>query len=96
MTPPANDKKRRFVKYRNRKIHEVGSQEAYVSMEYVADLVKRGVEVEVIDDVTSEDLTAETLARIVYDACRTQAWNDAPAAIRALSKQLGFEDKVAA
>lgn len=88
--------KKKFVKYRNRKIHEVGSTDSYVSMEYVAELVRKGVAVEVIDDVTGADLTAETLARIVYDACRAQAWNDAPAAMRALSKQLGFENKAAA
>lgn len=61
---------RKFVKYRNRKLHEEGSKEAYLSMQELGDVVASGGEVVVVDDGTGEDLTAMTLARILYDRCR--------------------------
>ena len=61
---------RKFVKYRNRKIHEDGSAEAYVSMADLGDIVATGAEVEVVDDSTGDDLTVLTLARILYERCR--------------------------
>ena len=61
---------RKFVKYRNRKLHEEGSEESYVSMADLGDVVASGAEVLVVDDRTGEDLTAMTLARILYDRCR--------------------------
>ena len=61
---------RQFVKYLNRKLHEVGSKETYVSMAELGDIVASGVAVEIVDDATGEDLTTATLARILYDRCR--------------------------
>lgn len=62
--------KRKFVKYRNRKIHELGSDQSYVSMEEIAVVVEKGEDVEVVEDATGKDLTLVTLARILYDRCR--------------------------
>jgi polyhydroxyalkanoate synthesis regulator protein len=61
---------RKFVKYRNRKLHEEGSEESYVSMAGLGDIVASGADVVVEDDRTGEDLTVMTLARILYDRCR--------------------------
>lgn len=61
---------RKFIKYRNRKLHEEGSEESYVSMADLGDMVATGSDVVVVDDRTGEDLTAMTLARILYDRCR--------------------------
>ena len=62
--------KRRFVKYRNRKLHEEGSPEPYTSMSDLVEVVAAGDDVVVVDDATGEDLTLVTLARILYDICR--------------------------
>lgn len=61
---------RKFVKYRNRKMHEEGSLDSYVSMSELGVIVAAGHQVSVVDDSTGEDLTAATLARILYDRCR--------------------------
>ena len=61
---------RKFVKYRNRKMHEEGSLASYVSMSELGAIVAGGHQVSVVDDSTGEDLTAATLARILYDRCR--------------------------
>ncbi len=63
-------KPRSFVKYANRKMHEQGSEESYVSMAELGDIIASGAEVEVIDDATGEDLTLVVMARILYDLCR--------------------------
>jgi polyhydroxyalkanoate synthesis regulator protein len=61
---------RKFVRYRNRKVHEVGSAEPHhTSMSELAVFVARGEEIEVVDDATGEDLTVAVLARILYDRC---------------------------
>lgn len=74
---------RKFVKYRNRKLHEEGSEISYVSMADLGDIVASGAEVVVEDDRTREDLTTMTLARILYDRCR-DGWKVPASAIRDL------------
>ena len=74
--------KRRYVKYQNRKLHEEGSAEPYISgMEELAEAVARGDEVEVVDDVSGEDVTLSVLARIIYDLCRVSAKTSTVAAL---------------
>lgn len=63
-------KPRSFVKYANRKMHEQGSKESYITMAELADIIGTGVEVEILDDATGEDLTLAVMARILYDLCR--------------------------
>jgi polyhydroxyalkanoate synthesis regulator protein len=60
---------RKFVRYRNRKMHEVGSATMHVSMDDLSSLVAKGDALEVIDDATGEDLTVAVLARILYNHC---------------------------
>lgn len=62
--------KRKFVKYRNRKLHEIGKNNSYTTMEGLLILVASGAEIEVVDDDTGEDLTAFTMARLVYERSR--------------------------
>jgi polyhydroxyalkanoate synthesis regulator protein len=66
----AKKQKRRFVKYANRKIHEISDINPYVTMEELLSIVAAGEEVEVTDDVTGENITSFVLARLVYDRCR--------------------------
>ena len=63
-------KKRVFVRYRNRKLHEIGNAVPYTTMEELAAIVREGHEIQVMDDRTNDDLTVPTLARLVYDLCR--------------------------
>jgi len=60
---------RKFVRYRNRKMHEVGSMAMHVGMDDLEAFVAKGDELEVIDDATGEDLTVAVLARILYNRC---------------------------
>jgi len=64
---------REFVKYANRKIHEVGSDESYVTMMEIHAAVRAGSVIKVTEDATGADLTAFTLARLVYDRARRDA-----------------------
>lgn len=60
---------RKFVRYRNRKMHEVGSMTMHVSMDDLGAVVDGGDDIEIIDDSTGEDLTVAVLARILYNRC---------------------------
>lgn len=53
-------------RYGNRKLYDVQGS-AYVSLDDVASLIRSGATVEVIDNVTGEDITAQTLTQIVLD-----------------------------
>ncbi|MBM4267804.1 MAG: hypothetical protein FJ144_14535 [Deltaproteobacteria bacterium] len=58
---------RRVVKrYANRKLYDTTSSR-YVALDDVAAFVRRGDEVEVTDNETSEDLTAVTFAQIILE-----------------------------
>ncbi len=57
----------RIIKrYGNRKLYDVAAS-AYVSLEDVAALIRQGETVEVLDNVTGEDITAQTLTQIVLE-----------------------------
>lgn len=53
-------------RYGNRKLYDV-SASAYVSLEDIAALIRDGETVEVTDNVTGEDITAQTLTQIVLE-----------------------------
>lgn len=57
-------------KYNNRKLYDL-SRSRYVTLEEIADLIKQGHEVKVIDASTQEDLTNLTLAQILLESERT-------------------------
>jgi len=65
-------KPRQFVKYRNRKIHAVGDDHPYVTMEELLAIVAEGTLVEIRDDQTGKDITAYVLTRLVYDRARME------------------------
>lgn len=44
----------------------------YVQMDELHHLVASGTEISVLDDLTGSDLTAFTLARLIYDRCRRE------------------------
>jgi len=61
------DRPRRVIKrYSNRKLYDTkGSR--YVTLLQIAELVREGEEVQIIDNNTKDDLTEVTLAQIIYE-----------------------------
>lgn len=53
-------------RYGNRKLYDVQASE-YVSLEQIAGLIRGGATVEVVDNVTGEDITAQTLTQVVLE-----------------------------
>lgn len=60
---------RRIKRYENRKLYDLESS-SYVSLRDVASLVKEGETVKVVDNVTGEDITAQTLTNIILEEGR--------------------------
>lgn len=56
-------------KYGNRRLYDT-SRSAYVNLEQVAELVKAGHEVQVVDAKTGEDLTQEVLLQVVMEVLK--------------------------
>lgn len=60
----------RIIKrYANRKMYDT-SRSCYVTLEEVAEMVREGHEVKVIDNTTKDDLTEVTLAQVLADSGR--------------------------
>ncbi len=56
-------------RYENRKLYDTTSSQ-YVSLKDIASLVRAGENVRVIDNVTGEDITAQTLTQIILEEGR--------------------------
>jgi polyhydroxyalkanoate synthesis repressor PhaR len=62
-----NDKHLKVIKrYQNRKLYDT-SDSCYVTLEDIGEMIKLGDEVQIIDNTTKEDLTAVTLAQIIFE-----------------------------
>ncbi|MBX7196550.1 MAG: hypothetical protein K1X94_31140 [Sandaracinaceae bacterium] len=67
-THPTESKSPRVIKrYANRKLYDTRDSR-YVTLQQIAEYVKSGEDVTIIDNTTKEDLTNATLAQIVYEA----------------------------
>jgi polyhydroxyalkanoate synthesis repressor PhaR len=65
--PPAGDRQKRVVKrYSNRKLYDT-RESRYVTLLQIAEMVRAGEEVQIIDNATKDDLTEVTLAQIIYE-----------------------------
>ncbi|MGC6498824.1 MAG: polyhydroxyalkanoate synthesis repressor PhaR [Henriciella sp.] len=53
-------------KYANRRLYDT-STSSYVTLEHLSDLVRRGVDFEVRDAKTGEDLTRQVLTQIIFE-----------------------------
>lgn len=53
-------------RYPNRKLYDTVSKK-YITLDGIAELIRRGEEVQVIDHTTDEDLTAVTLTQIIFE-----------------------------
>jgi polyhydroxyalkanoate synthesis repressor PhaR len=64
---PLADESARIVKrYANRKLYDTRDSR-YITLQQIAELVRDGEEVRIIDNRTKEDLTDVTLAQIIYE-----------------------------
>jgi polyhydroxyalkanoate synthesis repressor PhaR len=53
-------------RYHNRKLYDTASS-TYVTLEDIAELIKRGDEVQIIDNRSKADITGQTLAQIIFE-----------------------------
>ena len=53
-------------RYPNRKLYDTEAKR-YITLDGIADLIRSGEEVQVIDHTTNEDLTAVTLTQIIFE-----------------------------
>ncbi|MCI0572561.1 MAG: transcriptional regulator [Myxococcaceae bacterium] len=64
-TPTAKEPKV-IKRYTNRKLYDT-VESRYVTLDEIAEMIKQGVEVKIVDNKTKEDLTSVTLAQIVFE-----------------------------
>jgi polyhydroxyalkanoate synthesis repressor PhaR len=63
----ANAREPKIIKrYTNRKLYDT-VESRYVTLDEIAEMVKAGTEVRIIDNRTKEDLTSVTLAQIIFE-----------------------------
>jgi polyhydroxyalkanoate synthesis repressor PhaR len=53
-------------RYPNRKLYDTARKE-YITLDRIAELIKQGEDVQVLDNASGEDLTAVTLSQIVFE-----------------------------
>ncbi len=59
-------------RYPNRKLYDTEAK-SYITLEQIAGLIRDGQEIQVIDNVTGEDLTAVVLTQIILEQEKKQA-----------------------
>jgi polyhydroxyalkanoate synthesis repressor PhaR len=65
--PAATGREPKVIKrYANRKLYDT-VESRYVTLEEIAEMVKAGTEVRILDNRTKEDLTSVTLAQIIFE-----------------------------
>ena len=53
-------------RYPNRKLYDTDAKR-YITLDGIAELIRDGAEVQVVDHTTNEDLTAVTLTQIIFE-----------------------------
>jgi polyhydroxyalkanoate synthesis repressor PhaR len=65
--PSVSDREPKVIKrYTNRKLYDT-EESRYVTLDEIAQMIKGGGEVKIIDNRTKEDLTSVTLAQIIFE-----------------------------
>jgi polyhydroxyalkanoate synthesis repressor PhaR len=59
-------------RYPNRKLYDTEAKK-YITLEGIAELIRQGNEVQVVDHATTEDLTAVTLTQIIFEQEKRQS-----------------------
>lgn len=63
---------RLIKRYGSRKLYDT-EESRYVSLDEIGDFVRRGQEIRVLDNKSSEDVTAQTLAQVILEDSRSGA-----------------------
>jgi polyhydroxyalkanoate synthesis repressor PhaR len=63
---PAGREPKVIKRYTNRKLYDT-EESRYVTLDEIAEMVKAGAEVRILDNRTKEDLTSVTLAQIIFE-----------------------------
>ncbi len=79
--PEGADGARVIKRYANRKLYDT-QDSRYVTLQQIAEFVRSGEDVQIIDNNTKEDLTNVTLAQIIYE--EEKKGDPAPASIKNL------------
>jgi len=86
---PATDRARRIIKrYSNRKLYDTRDSR-YVTLLQIADMVRAGEDVQIIDNATKEDKTEVTLALIISEELKSQPRSVPLGTLRDLIHQRG-------
>jgi polyhydroxyalkanoate synthesis repressor PhaR len=66
-TPQEGPREPKIIKrYTNRKLYDT-VESRYVTLEEIAEMIKAGADVKIVDNRTKEDLTSVTLAQIIFE-----------------------------
>lgn len=70
-------KEQKIIKrYQNRKLYDT-NQSCYVTLDEIAQMIKNGDDIQVVDNRTKQDITATTLTQLLYESER-KAHNPVP------------------
>jgi polyhydroxyalkanoate synthesis repressor PhaR len=84
---PTGERPRRVIKrYSNRKLYDT-KDSRYVTLLQIAEMVRSGEEVQIIDNNSKEDLTEVTLAQIIYEEQKAHSRNVPIQTLKALIHQ---------
>ena len=86
--PPQERAKRVVKRYSNRKLYDT-RESRYVTLLQIAEMVRAGEEVQIIDNATKDDLTEVTLAQIIYEEQKQHSRSVPLATLRDLIHQRG-------
>ncbi len=53
-------------RYENRKMYD-SEKRTYISLEAIAQLIRDGIDIQVIDNVTGNDITTHTLTQVIFE-----------------------------
>ena len=81
-----NAPKRIVKRYSNRKLYDT-RESRYVTLLQIAEMVRAGEEVQIIDNTTKDDLTEVTLAQIIYEEQKQRSRSVPLATLRELIHQ---------
>lgn len=59
-------------RYPNRKLYDTDAKQ-YITLDGIAELIRNGAEIHVVDNATGEDLTAVTLTQIIFEQEKKQS-----------------------
>src|SRR5688572_6405715 len=87
-TETANTARRIIKRYSNRKLYDTKGS-SYVTLLQIAEMIREGEDVQIIDNATKEDKTDVTLALIISEELRTKPRGIPLATLKALIRHRG-------